>query len=151
MLRSPKHESHFWCTDDMVRAWVASPLPRERGRVRMASRQPTRPLDKSNPSPSSSPLLRRERRQDHSSGTDLDFDRLTNDVISSEANISACSCGARLRNYQGLKAWPRGLRPLRCSFASLRMTILGTAPFRFPANEKPSSVDQDGCLTHCLT
>jgi hypothetical protein len=23
-----------------------------------------------------------------------------------------------------LKAWPRGLRPLRCSFASLRMTTL---------------------------
>src|SRR6476620_6866979 len=24
---------------------------------------------------------------------------------------------------QRLKAWPRGLRPLRCSFASLRMTV----------------------------
>ena len=26
-------------------------------------------------------------------------------------------------NDQRLKAWPRGLRPLRCSFASLRMTL----------------------------
>jgi hypothetical protein len=25
-------------------------------------------------------------------------------------------------NDQRLKAWPRGIRPLRCSFASLRMT-----------------------------
>ena len=65
MSRSPKHESDFWCRDDMVRAWVASPLLRERGRVRIASRQSTRLLDKASPSPSSSPLLRGERRQDH--------------------------------------------------------------------------------------
>jgi hypothetical protein len=63
MSRFPKHESDFWCGDDMVRAWVASPLLR--GRVRIASRQSTRLLDKARPSPSSSPLLRGERRQDH--------------------------------------------------------------------------------------
>jgi hypothetical protein len=28
-------------------------------------------------------------------------------------------------NDQRLKAWPRGLRPLRCSFASLRTTLSG--------------------------
>src|SRR5262245_1788057 len=30
----------------------------------------------------------------------------------------------RFRNNQRLKAWPRGLCPLRCSFASLRMTFI---------------------------
>ena len=30
--------------------------------------------------------------------------------------------GARAGKSLSLKAWPRGLRPLRCSFASLRMT-----------------------------
>jgi hypothetical protein len=29
----------------------------------------------------------------------------------------------RFRSGQRWKAWPRGLRPLRCSFASLRMTF----------------------------
>src|SRR5207247_1677708 len=36
ILRSPNHDSDFWCGDDMVQAWVASPLARERGRVRVA-------------------------------------------------------------------------------------------------------------------
>ena len=30
---------------------------------------------------------------------------------------------APVANHQRLKAWPRGLRPLRCSFAGLRMTV----------------------------
>jgi hypothetical protein len=30
----------------------------------------------------------------------------------------------RRSTHPRLKAWPRGLRPLRCSFASLRMTAL---------------------------
>jgi hypothetical protein len=30
----------------------------------------------------------------------------------------------RRSTHPRLKAWPRGLRPLRCSFASLRMTTL---------------------------
>ena len=28
------------------------------------------------------------------------------------------------KKSQRLKAWPRGLRPLRCSFAALRMTFI---------------------------
>jgi hypothetical protein len=33
------------------------------------------------------------------------------------------SSEARFEINPRLKAWPRGLRPLRCSFASLRMTL----------------------------
>src|SRR6201988_3423994 len=38
--------------------------------------------------------------------------------------IAVCDCR---RNDPRLKAWPRGLRPLRYSFASLRMTRLEMA------------------------
>src|SRR5438445_11349191 len=61
---SSKHESHFFgAGDDMARAW--SPLPRQgrgegEGRINATQRG-----CKSNPSPSSSPLLRGERRQGH--------------------------------------------------------------------------------------
>jgi hypothetical protein len=38
------------------------------------------------------------------------------------SNISGYELGAATKTNQRLKAWPRELRPLRCSFASLRMT-----------------------------
>ena len=42
-----------------------------------------------------------------------------------EARLSNISdlCIVSLTKFQRLKAWFRGLRPLRCSFASLRMTV----------------------------
>jgi len=46
-------------------------------------------------------------------------------VMLSEAKHLGC---LPMRNRSAIdqrwKAWPRGLRPLRCSFASLRMTIM---------------------------
>ena len=39
-----------------------------------------------------------------------------------EARLSNISESAKPREDLRLKAWPRGLRPLRCSFAPLRMT-----------------------------
>jgi hypothetical protein len=38
------------------------------------------------------------------------------------SNISGYSFQRCGKKDPRLKAWPRGLRPLRCSFASLRMT-----------------------------
>jgi hypothetical protein len=38
------------------------------------------------------------------------------------SNISGCSSATATANNLRLKAWPRGLPPLRCSFAPLRMT-----------------------------
>jgi hypothetical protein len=43
-------------------------------------------------------------------------------VMLSEAKHLCSSCESQSATDQRLKAWPRGLRPLRCSFASLRMT-----------------------------
>jgi hypothetical protein len=39
------------------------------------------------------------------------------------SNISDYSGGLVFKDELRLKAWPRGLRPLRYSFASLRMTL----------------------------
>src|SRR5215471_11102245 len=76
-------------------AWVASPLARERGRVRVLCQgNPCAPTN-ANPSPESSPLLRGERRRKPLSDLRLDFERLTKDVISSEAKhlgFSAWDC-----------------------------------------------------------
>jgi len=38
-----------------------------------------------------------------------------------QTSLAIAYCTGRWDD-QRLKAWPRGLRPLRCSFASLRMT-----------------------------
>ena len=56
--------------------------------------------------------------------TRIDFERPTNGVISSEAK-HLCFLAVRgwPANHQRWKAWPRGLRPLPCSFASLGMTF----------------------------
>src|SRR6266487_5991931 len=39
------------------------------------------------------------------------------------AKQAGCDFKLLTTSIQRLKAWPRGLRPLRCSFASLRMTM----------------------------
>ena len=39
------------------------------------------------------------------------------------SNISGCVIGDHTGNDLRLKAWPSGLRPLRCSFAPLRMVV----------------------------
>src|SRR5678815_1850399 len=78
----------------MVRAWVASPLARERGRVRVASRQPRRLLDKSNPSPSSSPLLRGERRPPEPVLIFIDLQMMS---LAAKRNILVSSAGASVR------------------------------------------------------
>ena len=44
-------------------------------------------------------------------------------VERSETSLDVCWQTASPDDLR-LKAWPRGLRPLRCSFASLRMTIM---------------------------
>jgi len=53
-----------------------------------------------------------------------------------EVNLSNMSrlflCAGSGRIELRLKAWPRGLRPLRCSFASLRMTDVMVCKRRSP-------------------
>ncbi len=45
-------------------------------------------------------------------------------MLSEAKHLRLFSFGTRRNEKdQRLKAWPRGLRPLRCSFASLRMTV----------------------------
>jgi hypothetical protein len=64
--------------------WVASPLARERGRVRDQG-VPTQLLDKSNPSPQSSPLGKGRGDKSILRELILILDRLADDFISSEA------------------------------------------------------------------
>jgi hypothetical protein len=45
-------------------------------------------------------------------------------MLSEAKHLWSFSLLAGLEHDQRLKAWPRGLRPLRCSFASLRMTLV---------------------------
>ena len=56
-----------------------------------------------------------------------------------EARLSNISdlCIVSSTKFQRLKAWPRGLRPLRCSFASLRMTLSDVSNFRTDPPMRP--------------
>jgi len=57
-------------------------------------------------------------------------------VMLSEAKHLCSLAVSRWRgNHQRLKAWPRGFCPLRCSFASLRMT------FTLEENERANHVE----------
>ena len=43
-------------------------------------------------------------------------------MLSEAKHLGLWTASARTSDLR-LKAWPRGLRPLRCSFAPLRMTV----------------------------